>query len=778
MSVEAFRALGATTADKAAVGLLLAALTTFWLFERDYSLEEHGHRTEVTTQSLTLASNLAPEHRFLMFLRQTGETPEARAYVPYNRFPIGTYLALKAALLPFGHHLAAQIRAAQTVTLLFFAGAAVLAYLALRRLRHGPWVALAATLLAFASFYSLHYADMVSTEITSLFGLWLTAYGLVRFAHDGRLRPLLAKTGLALLLGWHVMGLLLPFVVMGLAQDIRRASQSALRRAALLTALRGSPHLQLGLAAALFCAALLAFNIANEYVALEGETPWSRLPTVRSFLRRSALREADANFFPVPIREFAFEQWKRIGTLTVPYALVRGLGYKHNAAPPFFMAVGLVVCGLCLLGLRGARPRRVTVAWCLAGWCWALAVPNSAHSHEFEALFHIGIPLLFFAQSLQGLRRRGLPAAGLPVVAVAALALFSLSALQVSRRLPALEEFPAYRETLADFTTMRPLLAGRSVCVPEHLMSWVGNNWNEKLNPLTYCLAGSRVDYSQDYCASSHADFTLAPVRVEGAALLTPANQVMFLYAVPALEEMPYRAALRALLAAAPLVRAEFNAYAHAQALVYYRPMACRPADKERFLLHVEPVSVHDLPAPRRPHGFDNLDFNWARRGLQFNGQCLALAPLPAYPIARIHTGQFIRADAPFWTTDFPFRPTYEAALRAVQTSVPLARAEFDVYARDRTLIYYKSACDPADAPARFFLHVAPVHVHDLPVQRRPHGFVNLDFDWARRGLQIDQQCLALAPLPAYPIARIRTGQTPARDDPGWEVEVYRPVRS
>ncbi len=97
-----------------------------------------------------------------MFLRQTGATIEDRAYVPYNRFPIGTYLALKGTLLPFGHHLAAQIRAAQSVTLLFFAGAAVLAYLALRRLRHGPWVALSATLLAFSSFYSLHYADMVS----------------------------------------------------------------------------------------------------------------------------------------------------------------------------------------------------------------------------------------------------------------------------------------------------------------------------------------------------------------------------------------------------------------------------------------------------------------------------------------------------------------------------------------------------------------------------------------------------------------------------------------
>ena len=114
MFAAAFRAPGATIADKAAVCLLLAALATLWLFERNYSLEQDaygtGIRTGVTLQSLTLAANLAPEHRFLMFLRQTGGTPEDRAYVPYNRFPIGAYLALKGALWPFGHDLTAQIR--------------------------------------------------------------------------------------------------------------------------------------------------------------------------------------------------------------------------------------------------------------------------------------------------------------------------------------------------------------------------------------------------------------------------------------------------------------------------------------------------------------------------------------------------------------------------------------------------------------------------------------------------------------------------------------------
>ncbi len=289
ISAETFRAPGATIADKGAVYLLLAALATLWLFKRDYRLEQGGHRPELTVQSLTLAANLVPEHRFQMFLflRQTGETIKDRAYEPYNRFPISTYPVLKAVLLPFGHDLTAQIRAVQSVALLFFAGTAVLAYRSLRQLEADPWIALPATLLAFSSFYSLHYADMVSSELASFFGFWLTAHGLIRFAHDERLRPLLAKAGIALWLGWHVMGLLLPFVVIGLTQAVRRAR-------------------------------------------------------------------------PIRSRGGA---GARLRLLTMPYALVRDLRYDyHSVAPPFFMITGFAVCGLCLLGLRGARPRRVPAA--------------------------------------------------------------------------------------------------------------------------------------------------------------------------------------------------------------------------------------------------------------------------------------------------------------------------------------------------------------------------------------------------------------------------------
>ena len=137
---------------------------------------------------------------------------------------------------------------------------------------------------------------------------------------------------------------------------------------------------------------------------------------------------------------------------------------------------------------------------------------------------------------------------------------------------------------------------------------------------------------------------------------------------------------------------------------------------------------------------------------------------LPAYPVARIRTG------TDRWEETFPFRPTYGGRLPAVQTATPFIRAEFDVYARERTLIYHKTAC-PAEAQARFFLHVVPVNVNDLPAPRRPHGFANLDFDFARRGARFDQPCVALASWPDYPIARIRTGPFTYAGGALWEAE-------
>ena len=66
----------------------------------------------------------------------------------------------------------------------------------------------------------------------------------------------------------------------------------------------------------------------------------------------------------------------------------------------------------------------------------------------------------------------------------------------------------------------------------------------------------------------------------------------------------------------------------------------------------------------------------------------------------------------------------------------------------------------PGDADARFFLHITPVTLDDLPESRWESGFENRDFHFQQDGgIQRNRQCRIARQLPDYPIAAIRTGQ-------------------
>ena len=83
----------------------------------------------------------------------------------------------------------------------------------------------------------------------------------------------------------------------------------------------------------------------------------------------------------------------------------------------------------------------------------------------------------------------------------------------------------------------------------------------------------------------------------------------------------------------------------------------------------------------------------------------------------------------------------------------------FDVYLADGALIYVKEPCEPADTEARFFLHIVPEHVEDLPDERRQYAFDNLDFAFFPNGALFEGKCAARAALPDYAVASVRTGQ-------------------
>ena len=216
-------------------------------------------------------------------------------------------------------------------------------------------------------------------------------------------------------------------------------------------------------------------------------------------------------------------------------------------------------------------------------------------------------------------------------------------------------------------------------------------------------------------------------------------------------------AALRAKANGQLLARAAYDVYLSNNELVYVQEQ-CDPLDTERlFHLRVFPERADDLPPGRR---YELFAFEFHRRGGLLDAACVALFPLPDYPIARMLTGQTAEGGGDLWSAAFSADPDrYRAAYRAVAGSKPLARGAFDLHLLDGDLVYVKERCEQADTEARFFLHIVPERTGDLPERRREIGFDNLDFRFFLNGAWFDGRCAARVPLPPYPIASVRTGQ-------------------
>ena len=100
-----------------------------------------------------------------------------------------------------------------------------------------------------------------------------------------------------------------------------------------------------------------------------------------------------------------------------------------------------------------------------------------------------------------------------------------------------------------------------------------------------------------------------------------------------------------------PLIRSTFDIYLHDNTLIYVK-MPCVRADTEAtFFLHPTPADMADLPDHRKQYGFDNLDFGFGERGVNFGDKCMARVPLPKYDISEIRTGQFLANEDGSWKT-------------------------------------------------------------------------------------------------------------------------------
>ena len=805
-----------------ACGLLLALAAVF-LFagERDYfhSVDIHD---SFTGKNMALAKNLSAE-RGLLFTTMWQQADGTVRYKLYGRFPIGTFVLIKLAIAPFEGDFAAQLAAARALMLAFFCAAAVLAYLALARLAGSRAVALGATLLAFSSHHMLHWRDAVSNEVSvDLFAVMLVFHGMVLYhsagAPDERggrgFWQLAVKVCAALLLGWHVYGLLLPFLALGVAADAAAAWREGADARTLAgrlaaTALRvacGRSAL-LGALALLFGAGVLGYNLAREHAALGGQRAVAELPTVRSMLRRTGLDESryrDAEELTWPT--FLKWQFHRVGVACLPVALAGGVeldeGAWRTSGKPWFFLGGVAATLGALAGLAlFHRPRAPPAALALAGFCWAYMVSGSTGwaLHQFETMFHVGVPLCLFTAMLLGARRLGWRrVAG--VSAIAGVVVFALSSAAFGLARRDQDHARLQRARMAEFDVIAKTIQGKAVWVAAHpqQVSWRLMKNRSIMDVLT---AGGFVHYPDTPEVAGAAaggasfDFALAFERHDTPALLTPNHRFVFLYeAGGGLEAMrgAWRREYRRLRALGPVARGGgFDIHAvsgedtgrEAGELAYSKASCSLDDTKGRFYLHLAPADASLAGGRPEFERRDHIFYNG--HGVIFDGKCMMRVPLPAWPVAHASTGQFHPAgDAASWRAAFRLDvDRLRGVLRALRREAPSARGAFDVYAprrlrgarrlRGGTLRYMREPCTSDDVRRRFFLHVVPAAVAALPAARLRSGFANLDFDFGERGALVDGACVATVQLPDYDIARLRTGQFDAAARAvAWRVEI------
>ena len=196
--------------------------------------------------------------------------------------------------------------------------------------------------------------------------------------------------------------------------------------------------------------------------------------------------------------------------------------------------------------------------------------------------------------------------------------------------------------------------------------------------------------------------------------------------------------------------------------VVAYRKEQCSAADTQaEFFLHIVPVDQADLPAHREGLTFDNLDFRFEQRGALWDGKCLAIAALPEYPYTVIRTGQYIPGGAKLWSTQIHLDqlPRIKELETRLDAGRFVAGGLYEVYISGDRMLYFRESCEEADTEARFFVHVVPVDLADLPADREGSTFDNLDFDFREQGARQGRRCLAMVTLPDYPVERVRTGQ-------------------
>ena len=213
-----------------------------------------------------------------------------------------------------------------------------------------------------------------------------------------------------------------------------------------------------------------------------------------------------------------------------------------------------------------------------------------------------------------------------------------------------------------------------------------------------------------------------------------------------------------------PIIRSDFDAHIAGRSLIYTKSQCGREDVSARFFASVFPIDANNLPARVRDNGYYIIDFAFDEYGaIDEDGMCWAEVALPGYPIAEIHTGQYVVGEDGYdyvWEGNaYSLGLGMDADFENLADREPIIRSDFDVYIIGDSLIYAKAQCGEGDIEANFFASAFPLYSDDMSARVGEDGYEALDFEFGRYGAIADGGCWTKAALPDYPIAKIHTGQ-------------------
>lgn len=776
------------------LALLITGLSTVFIFvsnrglfyRNTWNLNDRFHDFQwISSHHLAIATNFSISHHFLGFEGQSLDAEGNMTYLnAYNRFPPVGYVLIKLVTLLAGDDLSNRIYAAQMLILVFFVGSAVLIYYSLCRLGLNRWVASTAILMVFSSTPFLSYNDMILTELwPDLFGVVLAFHGMIVFVQEGRFRQLVLKACIAVLLGWHVLALLVTFLLLCLVKKMIQVRHTKTIRPS-LALIAGSRYCILGVVTLALGALIFAYNIGNEYYALNiremRHLDIADLPSLRSILYRTGLSQEVASGKSLDLSFFE-GQFARIGLMSVPF-IWSGflLGYSAEnwaliETQNFYL--GILVVGVCVIGVFKMRQRLLSMTALVFGFCWAIPMYRNTLQHEYDSIFYIGIPLVFYTLLLLFLKEC-LGEGFVPLISVVSLLIFLLSSYRMGNTDRNERAVEFHKSMVEDFNAIRDFTKGKNVWLPirnnaEEIIEFIGARYG-----FHYYLSESNIIFTRSSCDRrlDKVDYMIRTGRDDVPGLLTPNNRMAFLYDNDILEQYVDKI----VEGETPIIRSDFDVYLTDDRKLVYTRGSCDEDSFGSAMLNA-PISLtiySGNAGGSTDSSIDELsDPNFVEEFVIDTEQPVIIFDLPDYAITSITTGQYTDQDQ-IWGGRF-FGPEHVADYRllqrvdqAIASGSPIIRAQFDVYLADDNLVYIRKPCDTSDINDDFFVHIIPVDIENLPEDRRPYGFENLDFALFDRGFRDGQRCAAVIELPDYDISRIRTGQFTDQGET-WRSEFY-----